>query len=349
MAATFPEKADPDDRLIMPPENQPEYEPKKERDPGSSLGVTDYMRFKLPTDEFIESQNTVEEYLNEERQKAVYADSLESACGYEALNRVLRDYMGEQVAYYCSEEGGALSVEEARARIYGKPLNDEEIKERLNDILTKPVHWIRFDELYEMNRDAPIVAQNLWEHIKREAQREFESGHLAANVLQPIERIRDAWNRARYLGIRESFIDEWKPQGGIELATIDLMVQSWLAAQFWMEESIKRSQLEPRREAYEYQQWKEQRRIERKVRHEPRAYWDIPYVHEQEAIEQAAQLADRYQRMYFRAMRQLREHRRYMPPVTINNPQQVNIAADGGQQINVSKAEEKEESKKIIT
>jgi hypothetical protein len=40
--------------------------------------------------------------------------------------------------------------------------------------------------------------------------------------------------------------------------------------------------------------------------------------------------------MYFRAVRNLRDWRRYTPQVTINNPQQVNIAGNGGQQINVN-------------
>jgi hypothetical protein len=36
-------------------------------------------------------------------------------------------------------------------------------------------------------------------------------------------------------------------------------------------------------------------------------------------------------------MRQMRDLRRYVVPVTINNPEQVNIAADGVQQVNVQK------------
>ena len=36
-------------------------------------------------------------------------------------------------------------------------------------------------------------------------------------------------------------------------------------------------------------------------------------------------------------MRQMRDFWRYSVPVTINNPKQVNIAADGGQQVNVQK------------
>ena len=40
------------------------------------------------------------------------------------------------------------------------------------------------------------------------------------------------------------------------------------------------------------------------------------------------------------ALRQMRDLRRYSVPVTINNPKQVNIAADGGQQVNAVKVEE---------
>ncbi len=47
-----------------------------------------------------------------------------------------------------------------------------------------------------------------------------------------------------------------------------------------------------------------------------------------------------YSPAYFRAIRQLRDWRRYTPQVTINNPNQVNIAADGAQQVNVSNTNE---------
>jgi hypothetical protein len=54
----------------------------------------------------------------------------------------------------------------------------------------------------------------------------------------------------------------------------------------------------------------------------------VPYVHEQAAVEHAAQMADRWNRIYMRTLRNLRDLRRYSP-VMINNAQQVNIAADG--------------------
>ena len=65
------------------------------------------------------------------------------------------------------------------------------------------------------------------------------------------------------------------------------------------------------------------------------------------AIEHVVQMADRFNRIFMRTLRQLRDLRRYSP-VTINNPNQVNIAAEGGQQINVSKVEA-DEAKKITS
>ena len=44
---------------------------------------------------------------------------------------------------------------------------------------------------------------------------------------------------------------------------------------------------------------------------------------------------EKWNRMFLRTLRNLRDLRRYAP-VTINNPAQVNIAADGGQQVNVT-------------
>jgi hypothetical protein len=65
-----------------------------------------------------------------------------------------------------------------------------------------------------------------------------------------------------------------------------------------------------------------------------KGHWNMPYVSEQVAIEHAAQMADRWHRIYMRTLRNLRDFRRYS--VTINNPQQVNIAGDGGKHVNVA-------------
>ncbi|MEJ7861537.1 MAG: hypothetical protein WKF90_07855 [Pyrinomonadaceae bacterium] len=208
-----------------------------------------------------------------------------------------------------------------------------------------PTDSIGFKDLLSLHENNPASAENLWEKIKGEAKSEFESGNRAAQVFEPADYLQDAWNRASYLGVRESLCEEYKPRGGVELSMIDAIAQAWLQLQFWTQESVKRATTKPREEDFEFQKWKQMQR-DSKTKQWQGGHWDIPDEDERKAVEQAAQMADRWQRMYFRAIRQLRDWRRYAPQVTINNPNQVNIAADGGQQINMAKTEE-ETAKKI--
>ncbi len=201
-----------------------------------------------------------------------------------------------------------------------------------------PSESISFWNLQELNDNSPAMAQNLWEMIKRDAALEFESGHRAAAALEPADYMIDAWNRASYIGLRESLCEEWQPKGGIELTMIDAIAQAWLMLQHWTEESVKRATTRPRREDHQFREWKKWQTA-KSVKQWDDGFWDIPYVYEQKAIEHVAQMADRWQRMYFRAIRNLRDWRRYTPQLNIKNANQVNIATDGGQQVNVSNTE----------
>lgn len=302
--------------------------------------------YQLPPEKFENVQNALEAYRQEKRQVEVAGNSLESYLGYDSLIRVMNKYFYKQYAFRRSEEGGALSPEEARKEIYQKGLEDEEAIELFRQLMRKPTDQIGFRHLAELQDNCPVLAQNLWEMIKREAAQEFESGHLAADALEPADYMTDAWNRASYIGIRESFIEEWQPKGGIEMSMIDAIAQAWLQLQFWTKQSVLRAKTQPREEHSQFHQWKQWSK-QTFAKQWDDGFWDPPTVSEKEAIEQAAQMAERCQRMYFRAIRSLRDWRRYTPQVTINNPQQVNIAADGGQQINVSKNED-EEKERIV-
>ena len=57
--------------------------------------------------------------------------------------------------------------------------------------------------------------------------------------------------------------------------------------------------------------------------------WYLLAVSEQDALEHAARMADRFHKMYIRTLKQVQDYRRYSP-VVINNAGQVNIAGDGG-------------------
>lgn len=293
-------------------------------------------RYKLKPKEFANVQNAIDEYQREDREIKVFANSIESRVGYNSLHRVLGNFFGRQVAFCRSEKGGSLTFKEAREKVYRDSINDDEAICLLNKLLSLPTDQIGLKDLLELNGNSPLAAENLWEMIKREARGEFESGHRAAEVFEPADWMKDAWNRASYLGLRESLCEEWQPKGGIEMTMIDAIAEAWMLLQFWTKESVLRAKTEPREEDYEFQKWKQMSR-KASPKQWGNGHWDKPSLSEQAAVEHTAQMADRWQRMYFRAVRNLRDWRRYTPQVTINNPAQVNIAAEGGQQINMSK------------
>lgn len=300
--------------------------------------------------EFKDVQSAIEAYERDERRREVVADSIESFVGYDSLMRQLSKIFNRRVTYFTSEEGGNLSREEARERAYRQDITGEEGLELIKRLVSRPARQIDYGDLLDVHGFSPASAENIWELMKRDAKKEFESGHRAAEALEPADYFKHAWDRACYLGLRESLCEEWQPKGGIELSMIDAIAQAWVMMQVWTKESALRSQTPARLENPAFEEWK-------KLYKEPHAvqksagYWDLPTIDEHKAVEHAAQMAERCQRMYFRAIRNLRDWRRYTPQVTINNAQQVNIAHDGGQQINVgnsetNKGKEKEKEEK---
>jgi hypothetical protein len=277
----------------------------------------------------------------------VRADSLESAVGYSSLLRQMQRSYLRTVAFYRSEAGGSLSIEEARARAFHGCENKEEAKKQFSRMMSLPLESLSFIDLAELRSFAPRVAERFWERAKQEGRKEFESGHLAANITFPVGYMKQLWNIARYIGVRESFLDDWKPNGGIEVALIDMLAQSYFQWQFWLEQTVKRSQTKERHEHPDYLEW-QHRRKQSKEESWRDGFWLRPYVTEHQALEHAVQMADRFNRIFMRTLRQLRDLRRYSP-VTINNPNQVNIASDGGQQVNVAKTDEEKEKTKKVT
>ena len=61
--------------------------------------------------------------------------------------------------------------------------------------------------------------------------------------------------------------------------------------------------------------------------------WNLPNIGESHAVEQASAMSDRYNRMFIRTLRALRDLRRHWSTVVVQNAGQVNV---GEQQVNVS-------------
>ena len=61
--------------------------------------------------------------------------------------------------------------------------------------------------------------------------------------------------------------------------------------------------------------------------------WELPRLDETAAIEQAAAMSDRFNRLFVRTLRALRDLRRYSPQVVVQHAGQINVAQ---QQVNLS-------------
>jgi hypothetical protein len=61
--------------------------------------------------------------------------------------------------------------------------------------------------------------------------------------------------------------------------------------------------------------------------------WETPRVTEAQAVEQAGAMVDRFNRIFLRNLRALRDLRRCPQPIFVQNAGQVNV---GQQQVNVS-------------
>lgn len=183
-------------------------------------------------------------------------------------------------------------------------------------ILHGPVDQVHWCDLEDLARNDPELALRRWDEMKREALDELRSGHRAGRVMEGYTS--QAWQRAQFLAIREELAGEWQPRNGVERQLIDQMVQAQSAVFFWQERLALRASVEPMHERRDI---------------EERGEWNPPRVSEHQAVEQAAAMVDRFNRIFLRTLRALRDLRRYTPAVIVQNAGQVNV---GGQQVNVA-------------
>ncbi len=262
----------------------------------------------------------------------VYVNSI--ASGLLGLNQgaVLREMMQARhrmIQFYKSQPGGGHTSEEA-VKLVDRIDGSEDLEKHMRRVLSDSVDNLCWSELERIYNELPGFVGTVWQLIKDEARKEFEEGHRAAAVFETAEWQHSPWKRAQFLAIRESFVEGWKPKDGIEMAMLDSMAISHCKYLHWSEIANQRETIETDRRKLDE---------ERRTAEYTRGHWMPPRMGEAEAIEHAIRMADSYNRLFLRTLRQLRDLRRYSMPVTINNPQQVNIAADGGQQVNAVKVE----------
>ncbi len=183
-------------------------------------------------------------------------------------------------------------------------------EERLKDLDGRPVRnltWNDFDSVAEFDMKAAL---GKWQELKAQARAQWESGLRGAETM----RLGEPWERARYGALLSSFKDEWQPRGGIELALIEQMAQcysSWLSCleNYLFIDFFDGSEKVDDEEAG----------------YHSRGYVVPPRLSRAQYIDRALRTAERFQRMFLRSLRALRDLRRYVPKITIHSEEQVNI------------------------
>lgn len=225
-----------------------------------------------------------------------------------SLLRVFRREFRRFAHYLMSDRGGKHSLEDA-CRMASHRYDAKGAVELMEELLNTPVESVDFSRLKDLWECSPEEAERYFMLAKSEAQREFASGHLAAEVFEPVDWMNSVWHRARFIAIRDTFLHEYKPKGGIEYALIDTLTQAYFMQQYWMETAVKRTRTDPVRLTYEYAEWRNYRNEAAREKKFERGWWDIPLISEQAAVENATQMADTFSRLFQRTLRQLNSHR----------------------------------------
>jgi hypothetical protein len=192
---------------------------------------------------------------------------------------------------------------------------DEPSAVLLQRALTAPPDQINWHDLDTIARADPEAAQRRWAEIKEAARGEVRTGHRAAEAV--ICYFGSCWSRARFLAVRAELIDSLGPRNAAELLLIDQMATSQTQLWTWQTTltsyaSLATLGIKPARPAGEGH--------------------ETPRVTDAEAMEQAAAMVERFQRMFHRALAAFHAHRR-QTRVVVRRAGQVNLAHN--QQINM--------------
>jgi len=161
----------------------------------------------------------------------------------------------------------------------------------------------------------PERARAAWERALAEARDELYSGHRAARAVQATG---SPWERAQFMAIVEAFVQDWQPRGGIEAALVETLAQAYSTQLTWMARLTVLSTTEAQRQDREVEQ---------------RGGWAPSTLDAAAAIDQAAAMVDRFNRLFMRTLRALRDLRRYSASVVVQNLGQLNL---GQSQVNIA-------------
>ena len=199
--------------------------------------------------------------------------------------------------------------------------------ESMSEALEASPEDLTWNAIGQLEDAEPGSFATLWERTKQYARDELESGQRAASVAIGDDR---PLTRARFLVLREKYIDELQPRNVLESQMIDAICQAQTIREYWMKLATERVAVECEVERFEIE-----------VRGKRR---DVT-IDGSESARDAREEAERWDRVWVRAVRALRDLRRYTTPVIVNNQGgQVNVATDGSQQANMMRKAKKKKA-----
>jgi hypothetical protein len=203
----------------------------------------------------------------------------------------------------------------------------------VDDALIASPEDLTWQAMARLEDEQPGSFATMWERIKEYARDELESGQRAASVAVGDDR---PLSRARFLVLRDKYICEWEPRNVLESQMIDAICQAQTIREYWMRLATERAAVECEIERFTIETRGKRRDVT---------------IDGSESARDAREEAERWDRVFIRSVRALRDLRRYTTAVIVNNQGgQVNVASDGGQQVNVQKkARPKAKKRKSIS
>jgi len=208
------------------------------------------------------------------------------------------EYKGFVRYYQTRMEKTAAEAHEAAI----EPADDDYLEYTMNT----PPDQVSWHAISTVGERDPALAQQVWGRLVEQARDDLASGNRAARAMEGYDHA--PWDRARFLALRESLAEEWRPRNGIEWMLVDMLTQAFslyerevhLVMTYTMMEASLNDHYIKKNNKYE-----------------------TPRLTAAETLARAEQTMERYQRMVLRVQRALRDQRRYS--LTVGNVGQLNI------------------------
>lgn len=226
------------------------------------------------------------------------------------LARQLGEAHRKSVAAHAFNHGTTLNEADA---LLSKPVTAQYQKH----LMDKPADSVSWNEINVLAHTDPELALQRMMTIRQTAMAELRSGHRSAAALAPPGQ-NSPWNQAKFVAALDELAADWKPTTGVERILLQQAALAHCEFLHWLGILSERS-------ALEFDEQPDRSSRERGRR------WKAPRMTEAQAIDQAAEMMDRFERIFLRCVRTLTELRK--KSIIVQQATNVNIA---DQQVNIS-------------